>query len=779
MFQSRTGTGGFKQNDKSRVENIKRTQDCIELEAIAADGIFRVQEGLYSKLYGFSNIHYDILKEDSELSVLVEYMKMLQELNTRFKLTYANDDIDYAEFRKRVMMPLKGDGYDTWRKEFNAILEARMRQGKQGVATTFYYTVSVYRKTYEEAKNYFITLEKTLQKRLFRLGSYLITFHCEERLKILYDFYNYGIDHKIPFQFDFNANVEAARDFLDDIAPRSLTFYDSCFEMNGGYGRILYVRSFPSALSDRFLQILTDFPYHIWVSVDAEPLNKAAATKLIDEKYMAVETKIAKQQQVRNRNHAYSSDITKAVQDEKKAVIEVIDAMKQQNMSMYYCGVTIAVFADSMEELDMRTKAVYDAAEGESVTLEVADYMQREGLNTVVPIGIRQCCRMRTMLSGAMTVFLPFTSQELNVEPGTYYGINQLTNNLAFGSRRSLKNGNAFVFGVPGSGKSMCVKLEGTQLILENPKDEFIFLDPNSEYSFFAELFDGTCIDVRPGSTTYINGFDYPADMEPADVAAAKSTWMINVHTQCRQDKLTAIELGIVDKAVRILYQKQREGQILMPDMTEYRKILEEMDSETACILSEELAFFSEGSLNMFAKPTNIDTKKRIMVYNIREISDTLFPVAISTIMESLRIRVYRNFKEGRATWIYIDEIHRLTGDDLSAEYLDIIWREFRKLNAFCLGISQQTGDVCRSEMSKELVRNSAFLLLMGQEDVTPLKELNLFTDEQLQYVSKAEPGMGLLKHGNVIIPVDHQIPADTELYRMLNTDPDRMKKGR
>ena len=309
-------------------------------------------------------------------------MKMLQELNTRFKLTYCNDDIDYTEFRNRVMMPEKQDAYNVWRKEINGVKELRMKEGRQGVATTFYFTISVHRNTYDEAKNYFLTLNKTLERRLFRMGSYLVPYNCSERMKVLHDFYNYGRPGKQPeYHFDFDETVELARDFLDELAPDSFQPYDSYFELNRSVGRILYVKDFPSDLTDRFLQKLTDFPYHIWVSVDGEPLNREMSMKLIDQKYRFVEEKIDKQQQTRNRNRSYSSDISKNVLDEKVAVGDIIDAFKKQNMTLYYCGVTIAVFADNLDELDMRTNALFDAAAGESVTLSAERRHQYGGTN--------------------------------------------------------------------------------------------------------------------------------------------------------------------------------------------------------------------------------------------------------------------------------------------------------------------------------------------------------------------------------------------------------------
>lgn len=770
----------YKENDNCRVPVMNCSQDCVEIDAIAEDGIFRIQDGLFSKVYGFSNINYDILSDTDQSKIVVKYMKLLQNLNARFKLTYINDDIDYEEFRKNIMLPYKKDGYDNWRKVLNDINENRMREGKQGVESVFYFTVSVKRKTYEEAKNYFITLEKSMQNDLHRLGSALTILNCEQRMKILYEFYHYGDMPKAPFRFDFDAMVENARDFIDDIAPARIKFHEDYFELNSVLGRILYVRSFPTDLTDRFVQKLLDLPYHILISVDAEPVDRVATMDLLNEKYMDVQEKIRKQQEIRNKRNEYSSEISKPVQDEKEAVDEMIDAVKSGNMSMFYCGVTIAVFASDREEMEERTEAIYNAAIGETVLLDIAYQKQREGINTILPIGIRQSYKMRTMLSGAMTAFLPFTTQELMIPGGDCYGINQLSKNIVNGDRRTLRNGNAWVFGTPGSGKSMDVKLEKLILALRNGQDEFIIIDPNNEYGQFAELLNGVYIDVRPGSKMHINGFAFPEEMPKEEIVPSKTAWMISVHVQCRQGNLSAEEKSLVDEALNTLYQPWINGiksASCPPDMLQYRQILLDMDSELSQGLAKELAYFTKGSLNMFAQQTNVDIQNRVVVYGIRDISKELLPVAISIIMESLRSRVYENYKKGIATWIDIDEAHRLTKDDLSAEYLDLIWREFRKFYGFCTGISHQVSDVCRSEKSKELVRNSAFLWMFGQEDITPLRELEIFTEEQLAYVMDAEPGTGLLKHGKTIIPVDNRIPVDSELYQILNTDPNKNAK--
>ena len=84
---------------------------------------------------------------------------------------------------------------------------------------------------------------------------------------------------------------------------------------------------------------------------------------------------------------------------------------------------------------------------------------------------------MRTMLTQSLAVLMPFNVQELNDSGGNYYGINQISKNINVGNRKKLINGNGFVFGVPGSGKSFFCKAAMGQVFLSTD-DEIIIIDP-------------------------------------------------------------------------------------------------------------------------------------------------------------------------------------------------------------------------------------------------------------------------------------------------------------
>lgn len=132
------------------------------------------------------------------------------------------------------------------------------------------------------------------------------------------------------------------------------------------------------------------------------------------------------------------------------------------------------------EELDSITETVETIGKRNSCTIEVHYLKQREALNTALPIGVRQVETMRSMLTQSLAVLMPFNVQELSDKDGIYYGINQVSKNIIVGNRKRLINGNGFVFGVPGSGKSFFSKMAMGEVFLSSPanqgKDEIITL---------------------------------------------------------------------------------------------------------------------------------------------------------------------------------------------------------------------------------------------------------------------------------------------------------------
>lgn len=77
--------------------------------------------------------------------------------------------------------------------------------------------------------------------------------------------------------------------------------------------------------------------------------------------------------------------------------------------------------------------------------------------------------------------------------------------------------------------------------------------------------------------------------------------------------------------------------------------------------------------------------------------------------------------------------------------------------------------------MARTMLSNSEFLLLLNQSptDRAELAKLLRISEEQMQYVSDAPRGQGLIKVGQNLVPFINVFPKDTALYRLMTTKPE------
>lgn len=92
--------------------------------------------------------------------------------------------------------------------------------------------------------------------------------------------------------------------------------------------------------------------------------------------------------------------------------------------------------------------------------LSVLKFQQEDGLNTVLPYGLRKIAALRTLTTESTAVFMPFKTQEVMDKNGLYYGVNAISHNLILCSRKLLQNRNGWILGVLGSGKSFFAKMK-------------------------------------------------------------------------------------------------------------------------------------------------------------------------------------------------------------------------------------------------------------------------------------------------------------------------------
>ena len=769
---------GFKELKKASeplYKAPKSIQQTIEIMKVAENGIFEVAKNRFSKCYRFQDINYTTTNETEQIDIFERYCKFLNSLDVNFKITINNKNKDMEQVRDYVFLQRQDDGYDGFRRIYNDIMEQKIHEGRQGIEQERYLTITIERKNFEEAKAQFATIEASVHKAFGELGAEIVPLSGNERIKVLYDYYHLGDENS--FDFDIKEAKKVGADFRNDLCNGMIQFYPDYFKDEKKFCRALFIKKYPSSLSDRFLNEITSLPVHSITSIDVVPIPKDMTTKILQKKYLGIESDIIKQQRVRNKNNDFSSEISYNKRIEKKEIEEIMDDVRENDQCLYYVSVTIILMADTKEELDSMTETVETIGKRNSVTIEEHYLKQRESLNTALPIGVRQVETMRTMLTQSLAVLMPFNVQELNDKQGCYYGINQVSKNINIGNRKKLINGNGFVFGVPGSGKSFFCKMEMGNVFLSG-NDEIIVIDPMNEYFDIAQTYGGTVVNMSTYTDNYVNPLDmdvWSLDLNDSKgMIREKGEFMLGLCEQCMGESLNSRQKSIIDRCVRKLYieiAKNREKYV--PIMSDFYEILMNQPEDEARDIALSLELFVNGSLNIFNHQTNVDVDNRFTVYGIRDLGTELSPITMLVMMESIQNRIIANGKRGIATWLYIDEFHVLLNSEYSAKYLQQLWKKVRKQGGLCTGITQNIVDLLQNYTATTMLANSEFVALLKQAntDSSRMAEVIGVSEAQLRFVTNTSSGMGLMKCGNVVIPFDNTIEKGTDLYNLYNTN--------
>ena len=769
---------GFKELKKASeplYKTPKSIQQTIEIMKVAENGIFEVARNRFSKCYRFQDINYTTTNETEQIDIFERYCKFLNSLDVNFKITINNKNKDMEQVRDYVFLQRRDDGYNGFRRIYNNIMEQKIHEGRQGIEQERYLTITIERKNFEEAKAQFATIEASVHKAFGELGAEIVPLSGNERIKVLYDYYHLGDENS--FDFDIREAKKVGADFRNDLCNGMIQFYPDYFKDEKKFCRALFIKKYPSSLSDRFLNEITSLPVHSITSIDVVPIPKDMTTKILQKKYLGIESDIIRQQRVRNKNNDFSSEISYNKRIEKKEIEEIMDDVRENDQCLYYVSVTVILMADTKEELDSMTETVETIGKRNSVTIEEHYLKQRESLNTALPIGVRQVETMRTMLTQSLAVLMPFNVQELNDKQGCYYGINQVSKNINIGNRKKLINGNGFVFGVPGSGKSFFCKMEmGNVFLFGN--DEIIVIDPMNEYFDIAETYGGTVVNMSTYTDNYVNPLDmdvWSLDLNDSKgMIREKGEFMLGLCEQCMGESLNSRQKSIIDRCVRKLYiEIARNREKYVPIMSDFYEILMNQPEDEARDIALSLELFVNGSLNIFNHQTNVDVDNRFTVYGIRDLGTELSPITMLVMMESIQNRIIANGKRGIATWLYIDEFHVLLNSEYSAKYLQQLWKKVRKQGGLCTGITQNIVDLLQNYTATTMLANSEFVALLKQAntDSSRMAEVIGVSEAQLRFVTNTSSGMGLMKCGNVVIPFDNTIEKGTDLYNLYNTN--------
>lgn len=768
----RTFSNVLKQ-DKEKFKVPSKVQEIIPVRAIWPDGIFLVGKNKYSKTYKFTDINYAVASREDKEGMFLQYSELLNSLDpgSTTKININNRRINKVDFEERIMMKLAGDELDEYRTEYNDILLENVT-GANSIVQDKYVTISVFRKNIADARTYFNRVGADLVSHFSRLGSVCTEVRAEERLRIIHDFMRQG--DEAYFHFDFKDHMRKGHDFRDYVCPDSYENHSDYFMIGGKYGRALLLRDYASYISDDMVAELTDISRNMMLSIDIVPIPTDEAVKEVEQRLLGVETNITTWQRKQNMNNNFSAVIPYDMEQQRKESKEFLDDLTTRDQRMMFAVITMVHTADSKKQLDEDTEEILTIVRKKLCQMAILRYQQLDGLKTVLPYGVRKIDAFRTLTTESLAVFMPFKVQEVCDDHGIYYGLNVISKNLMMADRRRLMNGNSFILGVPGAGKSFIAKNEIANLYLNTDAD-IIILDHEREYDRLVRAMGGEVIDISPTSKNHINAMDLNSNYGEGDPVAEKSQFIQSLFEQIIPDhKFKSGYQSIIDRCTQNTFRYFKQGNYMgeTPTLVDLLDDLNKQPEPEAKALALELELFTKGTLNTFAKQTNVNTENRLICYDIHELGEQLRPVGMLVILDSILNRITKNRKKGKQTFIFLDEIYLLFMYEYSAQFLYKLWKRVRKYGAFCTGMTQNVADLLQSHTAKTMLANSEFIIMLNQAatDRIDLARLLNISDKQMSYITNVEPGHGLIKIGSSLVPFENSFPKDTKLYKLFTT---------
>ncbi|MBZ0317869.1 MAG: ATP-binding protein [Anaerolineae bacterium] len=557
------------------------------------------------------------------------------------------------------------------------------------------------------------------------------------------------------------------QDQVDLISYSGLKEESSYLQINDRYVRTLFVSGYPYVASTGWLNNLINFNHDIDISYHIEEVDPLSALPKLSRKITELES--TKRTMLKD-GRVIGSEIT----DPLESAMELKDKIQRGQEKLFQVSLYMTISSSSLSELNKTTKLLETVMQTRLFFIKVATFQQLEGLQSVLPRAENKLAQKRNLDSSSAALTFPFVSSELVQESGILYGINKSNNSLVIIDRYSLNNANSIIFAQSGSGKSYTAKVEILRQLMQGTK--VIIIDPEREYRQLAKSVNGTYIKLSATSKEKINPFGYSARNVVGENNLAEHIQDLTELVSLMVGSLTSEERAVVDKALLSTYKQfgltarknaKEPGKIKYPLLADFFKTLKKMKQKDLC---DRLERYVKGSLStVFDSQTNIKLDNRLIVFDIKDLSDSIRQVMMMGLANFVNNEVKSNPQK---RLLVIDEGWILLQEPESARFISGLVRRARKYYLGVTIITQQASDFLSQDYGKAIASQSSLRILMRQDTTTIKKvarEFHLSAYEQ-HYLLTCDRGEALLIADQNHVAV--KIVASEEEHPLLTTDP-------
>ena len=536
---------------------------------------------------------------------------------------------------------------------------------------------------------------------------------------------------------------------FDVIAPASFENKPNYIRIGNIYIRTLFVFTYPRFVQTNWLSPIINYDITMDISMFIYPVGSKQVMDQLKRKAGQLESTMTIEQE---KGMVRDPELETAVQD----IENLRDVLQRGEMRLFQYSLYFTLYAKSEDELDTITQQLESTLGGMLIYTKQALLQMEPGFNSTIPLGLDELNIRRNLDTASLSTTFPFTSSTLSSNDGILYGINRHNNSLILFDRFKLENANSVVFAKAGAGKSYAIKLEILRYLMLGT--DVIVIDPENEYKTLCEAVGGNYLNICINSDKRINPFDLPtAGLQVAagstgeDVLRSNIT-MLHGLVKLMLGEVTPDEDAILEKA---LYETYALRDITIdintqknppPLLTDLQSVLTNLTGAESMV--KRLSKYTEGTFKgLFDQPTNFDLGSGMVVFSVRDLEDSLRPIAMYMVLNYIWQRVRFNL---RKRIMVIDEAWWMMQYEDSGRFLYALAKRARKYYLGLTIISQDVEDFISSKFGRAVVSNSSMQILMKQNPTSVDKIASVFglTEGEKFLLLECEVGEGLFFAG-------------------------------
>lgn len=566
----------------------------------------------------------------------------------------------------------------------------------------------------------------------------------------------------------YNQGLTSTRDI---IAPSDFIVTPNYVQLGSYYIRTMFVYTYPRFLNTNWLSPIINYDISMDIGMFIIPEDVREVMSSLRRKMTQLESTRQLEQE---KGLVRDPELDAAIHD----IDQLRDSLALGQDRLFQFGLYFTIYAKSLDELTTLSKQIASTLGGMLIYTKESLVQMEQGFNSTLPIGLDELGVLRNLDTGSLSTTFPFTTAELTSDDGILYGINRHNDSLILFDRFNLENANSVIFATSGAGKSYFVKLEMLRYLMLGA--DIIVIDPENEYEKLAEAVGGSYFEINLNSSKRINPFDLPlpskVETEEEDVLRSNVTTLHGLF-RLMAGGITAEEDAILDKA---LYETYALKDITTDPSTQHNpppilsdliSVLHNMRGAENLIL--RLSKYAEGTYStLFNQPTNFNLNTGLVVFSVRDLEETLRPIAIYVILNYIWNAVRSELKR---RLMVVDEAWWMMQYEDSARFLYGLAKRARKYFLGLSIISQDVEDFLSNKYGKAVVSNSSMQVLLKQStsSIDVIAAVFNLTEQEKYLLLNATVGEGLFFAGlnHVAIKVTASYTED----QIITTDPKQL----